>query len=89
MGFALFMLSNNMSSCFSPALWFWFPRENDVPIVYATIYFVVVVALSKLCVFIYTYWCPTPFPYQMIFVLFNSYTFFFVVFYLLKLYLIM
>jgi hypothetical protein len=27
-----------------------------------------------LCVFIYVYWCPTPFPYQMMFILFNSYT---------------
>ena len=42
-------------------------------VVYATIHFVEVVALSMRCVFIYTYWCPTPFLYQMMFILFNSY----------------
>jgi hypothetical protein len=52
----------------------WFPRAKDFRVVYATIYFVEVVALSILCVFIYTYWCPTPFPYQIMFVLFNSNT---------------
>jgi hypothetical protein len=42
-------------------------------VVYATIYFVEVVALSMRCVFIHAYWCPTPFLYQMMFILFNSY----------------
>jgi hypothetical protein len=42
-------------------------------VVSATIHFVEVVALSMRCVFIYAYWCPTAFLYQMMFILFNSY----------------
>ena len=42
-------------------------------VVSATIHFVEVVALSMRCVFIYAYWCPTSFLYQMMFILFNSY----------------
>jgi hypothetical protein len=76
MGFVLCILSNYLSSCFSPVLWcpFWFPHENDVRVVYATIYFEEVVVWFMLCVFIYAYWCPSPFPYQMMFVLFNNNT---------------
>jgi len=38
------------------------------------IYFVGVHVLLMLFVFIYLYWCPTRFPYQMMFVSLNSNT---------------
>jgi hypothetical protein len=48
-----------------------FPRKNDVRI-FPTICFVRINVLFMLFVFIYIYWWPTRFPYQMMFVSFSS-----------------
>ena len=66
----LFILSNYMYSCFSSVLWCTpqFLRKNDIRVVFSHICFVI----FMLFLFIYVYWCPTWFPFQMMFVSFYS-----------------
>ena len=53
-----------------------FPHKNDVLVVFTPICFVggscFIHVTFFVFVFIYVYWCPTRFPYQMMFVLLNS-----------------
>ena len=50
------------------------PRKNDVRFVFITICFVWSSCFIDIFVFIYVYWCPTRFLYQMMFVSFNGNT---------------
>jgi hypothetical protein len=64
-GLRFFILFNYMSSCFQLNI------VNDFRVVFNLLSFVLseVHVLLMLFVFIYVYWCPTRFPYQMMYVL--------------------